>query len=105
MQTKIGSTPIRLDNMLFYLSLYANFSSSELIEGFAFGFELQYEGPRFSSDCKNLVSASELALEVGEKIRKELDLGRIAGPFDSIPLQNLRLSPISIVPKKMVVGA
>lgn len=105
MQTKTGSTPIRLDNTLFYLSLYENFSSSELIEGFTFGFKLQYEGPRFSSDCKILVSASELALEVGEKIRKEFDLGRIAGPFDSIPLQNLRLSPISIVRKKMVVGA
>lgn len=105
MQTKTGSTAIRLDNMLIYLSLYENISSSELIDGFTFGFWLQYEGPRFSSDCKNLLSASELALEVEENIRKELDLGRNAGPFDSIPLQNLRLSPIDIVPKKMVAGA
>lgn len=73
MQIKIRSTPIRLDNMLFYLSLYSNFSSSELIEGFTFGFKLQYEGPRFSSDWKNLGPASKLACEEGEKIRKELD--------------------------------
>lgn len=70
--------------MLFYLLLYENFFLSELIEGFVFGFELQYEGLCFLLDCKNLVFVSEFVFEVGEKICKELDLGCIVGFFDFI---------------------
>ena len=33
-------------------------------------------------------------------MRKERELGRIAGPFDSPPLANLRISPLGVIPKK-----
>ena len=66
---------------------------------------MQYEGPRTSSNCRNLVSAYEHESELQEKISKELNLGRIAGPFLSRPLPNLKLSPIGIVPKKKTSGS
>lgn len=34
-----------------------------------------------------------------EKINKEIDLGRIAGPFTEKPISNLRLNPVGVVPK------
>lgn len=35
-----------------------------------------------------------------ELITKEINLGRVAGPFTTSPLPNLRLSPIGLVPKR-----
>lgn len=37
---------------------------------------------------------------VKNKIKAEIDAGRILGPFDSHPFQNFRLSPLGLVPKK-----
>ena len=34
-----------------------------------------------------------------DKIQKELELGRIAGPFDTRPIPTLRCSPLALVPK------
>ena len=45
-------------------------------------------------------SAYENPDVVDEKLRKERELGRIAGPFDSPPLANLRVSPLGVIPKK-----
>ena len=64
------------------------------------GFSLQYEGERFARDSPCLKSALENANIVREKLRKELNLGRIAGPFTTRPLQNLQCSPLGLVPKK-----
>ena len=33
------------------------------------------------------------------KLQKEIDLGRIAGPFSSRPLDKLRVSSIGLIPK------
>ena len=35
------------------------------------------------------------------KIQKELDAGRVAGPFDKPPLLNFQVSPLGLVPKKV----
>ena len=35
-----------------------------------------------------------------EKLQNEIDLGRMAGPFQFRPISNLRCSPIGLVPKK-----
>ena len=35
-----------------------------------------------------------------QKIQQEVTSGRIAGPFKSPPFQNLRISPLGLVPKK-----
>lgn len=64
------------------------------------GFRLNYTGPRMTTDCRNLVSVFGNEVEVAKKLLKEINLGRIAGPFNNIPLFNLRLSPIGLCPKK-----
>ena len=49
---------------------------------------------------KNLRSALEHPGVVDRKLKKELDLGRIAGPFYTEPFRDFRISPIGVVPKK-----
>ena len=71
-----------------------------LIQGLTDGFRIGYEGPRFSRECENLKSCRDLPHIVTEKIDMELALGRIQGPFDDPPFQNLQVSPIGLVPKK-----
>ena len=39
-------------------------------------------------------------LRVKSKLEKEISAARMAGPFDSVPLPNLQISPIGLVPKK-----
>jgi hypothetical protein len=43
---------------------------------------------------------SQKIREVREKIFKEIDLGRVAGPFDYPPMPTFRVSPIFLVRKK-----
>ncbi|CAJ0926054.1 unnamed protein product, partial [Ranitomeya imitator] len=49
---------------------------------------------------KNLRSALLHAEVVSEKLRKEVALGRMAGPFESPPFVDLVVSPLEVVPKK-----
>ena len=87
--------------MVLFLDMYPKtLDAIELKEGFNSGFKIKYSGQRFSSTCTNLVSTSQHPNEVKQKIDKEIALGRVAGPFDQVSLQNFRMSPIGIVPKK-----
>ena len=74
--------------------------ATELREGFANGFRLGYKGPRQPQKSKNLMSVAENMQEVDKKIKGEVDKGRVEGPFEDPPLENLRCSPIGLVPKK-----
>lgn len=38
--------------------------------------------------------------EVRAKLEKEIQLGRIAGPFKNPPMSNLKTNPIGVVPKR-----
>jgi len=60
-----------------------------------------YKGSLSHVEPPNLVSAIQHAEIVDEKIQKELQSQRIAGPFSSIPLPNFRISPIGLVEKKV----
>lgn len=87
--------------MLEYLDIYPNLTDVKILsDGFRNGFNINYSGPRVETECNNLISATEHEAEMAEKIEKEISAGRIAGPFDSKPFPNLRLSPIGVVPKK-----
>ena len=72
---------------------------SELTEGFLNGFRLHYTGPRFHRESSNLVSAYQHKDELKAKVQKEIDLGRIVGPFKTLPIDTLQISPVGIVPK------
>ena len=94
-------TPVNQTVLDRYLSCYNNKNDAKILsEGFSSGFKLQYEGPRVSTDCKNLESLNMLENEAIEIVLKEVSLGRIAGPFCTRPLDNLRLSPVGLIPKK-----
>ena len=46
------------------------------------------------------MSVSNLESEVDKKVKNELLKGRIEGPFSSSPLNNLKISPLAIIPKR-----
>lgn len=97
----LAYSPIKVQNLNELLSLYPNkFDANILSRGFSEGFRLNYVGPRFKSDSKNLLSALQNPEIVWDKVMSEVKNGRIAGPFENRPISNLRCSPIGIVPKK-----
>ncbi|KAH3833697.1 hypothetical protein DPMN_107009 [Dreissena polymorpha] len=64
------------------------------------GFKLGFLGPRKACTSPNLKSCSDFPQLVSQKIQNELSAGRIEGPFDFPPFDNLHVSPIGLVPKK-----
>lgn len=87
--------------MLPYLRIYPNREMAQLlINGFNNGFFV----PEFrGSGCQwvdNLQSVNLNLSVVSEKIQKEIEEGRVEGPFSSPPFPNFRLSPLGLVPKK-----
>lgn len=83
-----------------YLKGYDLEKSTYLISGLKYGFHLEHEGQRYQNDSYNLKSALDNPAIVSEKIKKEVILKRIKGPFDNIPLDPLMISPLGLVPKK-----
>lgn len=97
---ELGCSPVKVEILLKYLEFYTNRVDAEVLaEGFKYGFKIDYSGPRVAREHKNLKSAVEQETFLLEKIGKEIDLGRIAGPFSSSPIQDLIVSPIGLVPK------
>jgi hypothetical protein len=97
----LGSSPICVHEVEKSLSFYPFGNvKTELIQGLNHGFKLQYNGPRLPVQSKNSRSVSENPDLVREKIFKEIDLGRVAGPFDYPPMPTFRVSPIFLVRKK-----
>ncbi len=47
-------------------------------------------------------SALDNSEAVDAKLHKELEAGRIAGPFGGPPFPNFRVSPLGLVPKKLL---
>jgi len=96
----LAPSPINLSHLSKALANYENRADAEIIlNGFSYGFNLHYTGPRQPRDSKNLKSALEFSDIVKLKIDKEILAGRVAGPFHNRPLTNLQCSPIGVVPK------
>ena len=99
--SRIACTPVKPKILAKYLETYPDQSVSRLLtEGFSFGFYLQYSGPRLHVEYENLKSINAHENEAIEVVMKEVELGRKAGPFSLPPLQNLRVSPVGLIPKK-----
>ena len=73
---------------------------STLINGFTNGFHIGYHGPRTPQQAPNLRSGSEHPMIIDDALSKEIRANRLAGPFDTIPYPNLRISGVGVVPKK-----
>lgn len=99
-QLFVPPTPISLDVLDVWLRDYPAADAALLRSGFTNGFSLCYEGPREPRDSVCLSSAAERPQVVREKLSKEIELGRIAGPFVQRPIYNLQCSPIGLVPKR-----
>jgi hypothetical protein len=96
----LANSPINVTNLAIKLRNYPlRQQARELEDGFKYGFRLGFIGERIAQKSKNLTSALELKTETMAKISKEVKKGRVAGPFDTVPLSNFRSSPIGLVPK------
>ena len=96
----LGFSPVKVENLEIYLHDYPLLeNASYLLSGFKFGFSLHYSGPRLPTDFKNLKSAIERPDILLQKIKKEIDAGRVAGPFKFRPIPTLRISPLGLVSK------
>ena len=71
-----------------------------IVDGFRFGFRINFSGDRCSQNSPNLKTALDNPDFLEQKLQTELSLGRIAGPFDSSPFPNFKISPLGLVPKR-----
>ena len=98
----LANSPVRVDAMLPFLRSYPDQSLAvKLYSGFKFGFSLCYSGPIKSYEAKNLSSASQAPDIVRKTILKEVEAGRVEGPFARPPFTNFRVSPLGLVSKKL----
>lgn len=96
-----GRTPVRVGRMRPFLGRYPDRRAAQLLEeGFAVGFRIPCSLAVVPPVSPNLRSALQHPDVVGEKLRKEVAMGRMAGPFSSAPLADLVVSPLGVVLKK-----
>lgn len=96
-------SPIQLDTLALLLQAYPSIQDAiYLEEGFWYSFRIPYDGARISKFSNNLKSVVGLELVVFDKIVKEPQEGRVAGSFDTPPMLTLRISPLGVVPKKIM---
>ena len=93
-------TPVRVDWYETLLVGYSPAPKTLLVEGFRNGFRIYYIGELSSFESSNLQSARQSPDIVSAKLKKEIEAGRVVGPFKAPPFPNFRTSPIGIVPKK-----
>ncbi|CAJ0925780.1 unnamed protein product [Ranitomeya imitator] len=87
--------------MVPWLNLYPNKKAAQQLQaGFSDGFFIPFRFTRTPTLSDNLKSAHEFPEILRQKIDKEVELGRIAGPFQSLPFKNIKISPLGIIPKK-----
>ena len=73
---------------------------ANLTAGLNQGFRVGYQGNRLPKRAKNLRSAYQHPLLIEENLLEEVQLGRLAGPFESPPFANFQIHPLGLVPKK-----
>ncbi len=93
-------TLVKVDNLKILLQGYKPNIVDTLISGFSFGFRIHFHGAEQSFEASNLRSALDNSEAVDAKLRKELEAGRIAGPFGGPSFPNFRVSTLCLVPKK-----
>ena len=71
-----------------------------LVNALRYGTRIGYLGPQKNRVSRNLISASQHPEVITANLNKEIQLGRVAGPFSSSPLPNFQCHPIGIVPNK-----
>lgn len=70
-----------MDRLDFLLQGYRSHLATYLVNGFRYGFRIQFIGDRTRFESPNLKSALQNPDLVTSKLQKEISAGRIAGPF------------------------
>ena len=87
--------------MLPWLNVYEKNDATFLFQGFSSGFRIPFDAPftpRISSNHKSALFHPDI---VTKKLEKEINLGRVAGPFSEPPFNGqIIVSPIGLVEKK-----
>ena len=87
-------TPVKADRLKRLLIKYVD--RSFIVQGFEEGFDIGFEGTQCAFTARNSLSVnSNLQAALG-KVKAEVSLGRIAGPFSEPPLENFRCSPLAL---------
>ena len=94
-------TPLNVDLLATELVNHPDTSFvNSLVNALRYGTRIGYQGPQRERVSRNLVSASQHPEVISANLDKEIQLGRVAGPFPSSPLPHLQCHPIGVVPKK-----
>ncbi|XP_053570053.1 uncharacterized protein LOC128660298 isoform X1 [Bombina bombina] len=98
----LAPTPLRIDRLVRELQAYPIIEDRDvLIEGLSKGFTVPVKGVVAGAmKARNLKSAAELPGVLKEKLGKEVECGRMAGPFAEKRIAELIISPLGVVPKK-----
>ena len=82
-------------------SQYNEEETQFLVDGFTNGFDIGYRGPeQRQSTSANIPFTVGDKFQLWDKIMKEVEAKRFAGPFEEIPFKNYIQSPVGLVPKK-----
>ena len=92
-------TRLKINKLKLILQGYDVEKLNFLISGFRHGFYLGYQGPRESCVVKNSDSTKDNWEVVNTKLKKEMKMGRMAGPFNMPPFEKFRVSPLAVIPK------
>lgn len=96
----MGKSPINVENLCYFLEMYPNRQEALLLkDGFLNGFRLGFKGTGVETEARNLKFARMNPEILKDKIDKEVQLGRFAGPFKTAPLPKLKISPVGLIPK------
>ena len=76
--------PVRLRNLQILLQGYNPKLVDTLISGFSLGFRIHFSGAEHSFEAPNLRSALDNPAAVDLRLKKELEAGRLAGPFHAL---------------------
>ena len=101
----LAHTPVQLTTLLRLLDGYPNRKAADTLRrGFTARFSLVFSGLRVARDAPNLQFVKQAPTLALGKLTKEVELGRMAGPFSTKPIENLRISPVGLVPIKAERG-
>ena len=94
-------SPLRAETFQAELCLHPETDFAQaVVKDIVSGVSLGYKGPKHQVRARNLLSADEHPEVIDQTLAKEVQLNRIAGPYDLPPLPNLHCSGIGLVPKK-----
>ena len=89
-----ASTPVNIPLLTKLLKGWPH--ASFVINGFSQGFKFHFSGLECGFETRNSMAANLNPEAVDQKLSQEIDLNRIAGPFDYPPLPDFKCSPLSL---------